>query len=1746
MATPWRTLRIFISSTFRDMHSERDYLVRVVFPELRERCAKRRLHLVDVDLRWGVTEEEAESGRVLEICLDEIERCRPFFLGILGERYGSVLPQAAGENNQGCELPSEIDEEHSITALEIYHGVLSNAAVRTHAFFYFRDPAFISDLPAGLRDDFLAENEQAARKLIVLKDQIRARCKVFENYACSYAGQSNGHVVLAGLEAFGRRVLDDLWSATNEEYPNEVLPPDELAMERSYHEAFIETRVQRFIGRADLLGRMSAYADDDNQSPLVIAGAPGSGKSALMAKLARDYSRDHPGAFVLAHFIGASPGSTDIRQTLLRLSREIARHYNIDARIPDDFQELWQEFRKFLERAGSQSKLVLLIDALNQLDDVNDPQALHWLPANLPAGVRVIVSTLEGDFLSSLKRRRPAPEEIVVGPLSDDERRSLVRQTLWEYRKQLDERPGNDQMGRLLAKAESDNPLYLIVACEELRLFGEFERVTSRVEQLPGETEPLFEQVLERLEVDLGSDIVRDSLSLLECSRHGLLEIEMLEMLRRPGEEQLPRAVWAGLYRGLRFYLRPTGEAGEGTLDFFHRQLGKAVRKRYLAVESEPLVHGRLAQFFRRKIDPLGDRRWKREYPRGLSELPHHLLNAEAYDDLFVLARDGSFSEAVAGVFPADPQLALEALRKAIEAAARLDDAARIAEFLLAHARRRADLAAESPLDALGRSGVDRAWELADMHPADRCALWHLILAWELKDAGRTEQARATLDRLAQRELPRLSHSHWPARCAVAVLAKIAGVSEPLFQNIQLRLLEDNSRDDLCHAVAAAGQFAAARVAAEGVATEHGRSYALHMVGKGQLVTVSRQASEGDLASAMETVRDIADNWSRTAALREIASARAAAGLHDEARAGFAAAVEGVSLGWLRGEAPALMLRDIGVAQSKAGYSDDAMATFRAAADAAREHNPYLSEKHYLSDIAVAVAQAGEIDTALVLAREVLSGRGKILNAVAAAHLRSDNVPSALSIARSISSPEDQMKALNLIAIAQVRAGQIESGRETFNKARDVALRVRDISDGANGLRTVAIAEMEAGLADESRATFQHARECIPGGRFGPDEGMLEHLAVAQAQAGELAGAVRTVEEIREEQRRINALAAVASALAKRGDHLPAKNILQPLVDRAAALLLPGGRTGAFREIARGYIANGDLDSAIAVVQRAGDSGWLAAERIIYGVLGEPASFGQTASSGLQNFSNARAAVGALLNAAHNAAAGARTADQETLLQLARAQVEAGDLSGALAITRIIPDSFERRAALESVARAHAKRREFDAAIELIGEIPSEHADGPIRSVACELARVGELGRAMELVAQLDEFWRGSAIASLAGPLAQAGEFELARATLERAGDEPWNWMSMVEIANEQIQRGQTEASRSTLAGAVATAGRADSMALQQIGEAQALAGFLEDSRESFALALSAALREVKRAESETDWSRSAAAHKLQGVAQSQARVGEFAGALETTRLMRTEQMVWDSRAQAWIEGEALRDIAIEQAKTGDFVAARATANKIRHPDETVKALTEIALLKAGAGQINDACDDLAHAGAVSVPESEHDEEKERAVKRLAQVGGALGKIGQREAARATLARALDIARAIGYQENSGRALAAIVSTQAEIGDFAGALENAQLIVLESWLSSALKSIALAQLRGGAVQDAVRTAGLERAGRIALLRSLADVLANAGDKENFKRLLLPCADEIKAANGMCALLARIYPEQLSALAEAVVRAERDR
>ena len=139
----WKTVRVFISSTFRDMHAERDHLVKVVFPALRERLEKYRVHLIDIDLRWGVTREQAENDQVLDLCLQQIDECRPFFIGILGERYGWVPTRYPADALKKFGWIQHHTGK-SVTELEILHGVLQDPQMRGRAFFYFRDPVAVA------------------------------------------------------------------------------------------------------------------------------------------------------------------------------------------------------------------------------------------------------------------------------------------------------------------------------------------------------------------------------------------------------------------------------------------------------------------------------------------------------------------------------------------------------------------------------------------------------------------------------------------------------------------------------------------------------------------------------------------------------------------------------------------------------------------------------------------------------------------------------------------------------------------------------------------------------------------------------------------------------------------------------------------------------------------------------------------------------------------------------------------------------------------------------------------------------------------------------------------------------------------------------------------------------------------------------------------------------------------------------------------------------------------------------------------------------------------------------------------------------------------------------------------------------------------------------------------------------------------------------------------------------------------
>ena len=80
------------------------------------------------------------------------------------------------------------------------------------------------------------------------------------------------------------------------------------------------------------------------------------------------------------HFIGATPYSADWAAMLRRIMGELKRRFDIQQEIPDKPDELRSAFTNFLHMAAAKGKCVLILDALNQLEDRDGALDLVWLP----------------------------------------------------------------------------------------------------------------------------------------------------------------------------------------------------------------------------------------------------------------------------------------------------------------------------------------------------------------------------------------------------------------------------------------------------------------------------------------------------------------------------------------------------------------------------------------------------------------------------------------------------------------------------------------------------------------------------------------------------------------------------------------------------------------------------------------------------------------------------------------------------------------------------------------------------------------------------------------------------------------------------------------------------------------------------------------------------------------------------------------------------------------------------------------------------------------------------------------------------------------------------------------------------------------------------------------------------------------------------------------------------------------------
>lgn len=602
-----RSVRIFVSSTFRDMQAERDILVKAVFPALRSRMRARGVELFEVDLRWGVTEEQAERGETLPLLMAEIDRCRPFFIALLGERYGWV-PDAEtldASGVAGAAGRAEADGR-SVTEMEIEHGALGDPETRSTTLFFMRDPNWSeAQRPRG---DFVESDPTTRARLAALKARIRDSGRTVIDYAAP--------------DALGAAVETALGALLEERFADQA-PSDPAAAALRLHAAYARERRRLHVGAEAYLGALDAWAETDEAPPLLIGGAPGAGKSTLIANWLEARRAARPQDVLIAHYLGAAPESADPLALMRRLWTELDQALALNEPPPPGDAELIElsdalrrkliEAGRLVERRGG--RVVLALDGLDKLAREAN---LRWLPAMRIPGAQLLLSSLPGEAADAA--RALGATQLEIAPLDSDARRALAEGVLARWGRDLSEA----HLAPILAHPLAETPLFIRTVLDELRFSATHERLDARLEHYlaAADMPDLFARLLQRLEEDSGDvAFVGDALALIWASRAGLEETEIIALC---GAAPL---AWAQLRNALGEGLRD--QAGRAT--FNHDALADAVAARYLPSSAhQRLFHRTLAREFAARAPDA----------RQAEELPYQLRAADDWARLEALLVD--------------------------------------------------------------------------------------------------------------------------------------------------------------------------------------------------------------------------------------------------------------------------------------------------------------------------------------------------------------------------------------------------------------------------------------------------------------------------------------------------------------------------------------------------------------------------------------------------------------------------------------------------------------------------------------------------------------------------------------------------------------------------------------------------------------------------------------------------------------------------------------------------------------------------------------------------------------------------------------------------------------------------------------------------------------------------------------------------------------------------------------------------
>lgn len=632
-----RQVRVFLSSTFLDFQWERDHLNTRVLPEVNAALRERGLRIDLIDLRWGVSDEAGLDHAAVEVCLGEIERCcagdaAPAFILMLGEREGwQPLPTLveAGRFAQLLEaLPAGTPGGQ---ALRDWYRRDDNHlppswALRSRRGTPEADPARWSAVEQGLIEAVVAQAGTLAPELVALFTTPVTRMEA--DRALTLVGRHPGRVSAmrrhggpgagAGLlrRLFGSRArpaddpgrprLDAYWDALSQQL-------GDAAVELVSRDGSDENYRARFDAwaRDCLLRAMPAGAGAD-PSPEVPAAATAPTVPRRIERRLLDWLAAPGPGVVLVHGRSGS-GKSVLAHRFRQLAGERTRARGVH--LAED--SVAYDTAGFLERLGACLSLpvaaqeegsariarlhaalgaagqgLLVVDALESVAWRDASEALAWLPDQVGAGTRVLLTTSSDAIRQAFLGLYPEQALVALDEMDDEESAAQIEAVLAAARRRVTPAQATALLegtrglpGRALANR---------IAAVFARRLAADAPAPERPDGLQGWVRLWIDDLAEAR--GHGRPLVASTLALVVAARHRVSELDLFATLARsdevrtwfaaafpyapPPPEGLPRTTFSRLMTDLGDMFDEDGDDGE-----LYYRLSHALLRDALAAE---------------------------------------------------------------------------------------------------------------------------------------------------------------------------------------------------------------------------------------------------------------------------------------------------------------------------------------------------------------------------------------------------------------------------------------------------------------------------------------------------------------------------------------------------------------------------------------------------------------------------------------------------------------------------------------------------------------------------------------------------------------------------------------------------------------------------------------------------------------------------------------------------------------------------------------------------------------------------------------------------------------------------------------------------------------------------------------------------------------------------------------------------------------------------------------------------------